>query len=91
MSTITSTERPTRKPSVAATLKEARTRYDEKAVRVLLYELSPAKYPDGTPMPMPLKWRIALKSATTRLRAAEDEYLRRFPTAKYVRITEPGA
>lgn len=81
----------TRKPTVAAALKQARARYEEKALRVLDYELRPAKSVDGTPLPMPMRFRIALSTATRRLRQAEDAYLAAYPTAKYVRVTTPSA
>lgn len=80
----------TRKPTVAATLKAARARYDDKAARVLLYELCPARAVDGTPMPLPLRYRIALNSATKALGRAENAYLAAYPTAKYQRVTPAG-
>jgi hypothetical protein len=81
----------TRKPSVAATLKQARAKYDAKALRCLDYELSPARAVDGTALPMPMRFRIALSTATRDLRRAEDAYLKAYPTAKYVRVTKASA
>lgn len=90
MSTITAL--PIAKPlTVAGALKAARAKYEEKSARVLAYEAAPVRKLDGSGFePLPLKWRIALTTATRNLRIAEDAYLAKYPTAKYVRITKPS-